>query len=309
MTKEAPKFRPLNGVIYQASEGFEQELLKEIGSAKQLAPLLYLAPASETPVYWAQNIWFNPVEIDITSIKDAAKQLRSLQRNWWHVPSQNHGRAKLITKQLPHISAKPIQFKSLPPESPLGAWTLIESDKIIAATEMLNNFPNGEVNFIEDKKNPPSRAYLKLWEAFTRIRQFPEKGQRTMDLGACPGGWSWVLHDCGANVIAVDKAPLAPNVNRLPRLAFKKESAFGLEPKEFGQVDWLCSDIIAYPPRLLNLIKRWISEGSVRNFIITLKFQGEVDMDIVRQFAEIENSQIIHLFHNKHELTWIKLAD
>lgn len=308
MIKNISEYSKLQGALFQASPGFEKELLTEIGHATEIAPLLYLAPLPEKKVYWAQNIWYNPVEITIDSIKDGAQKLRHLQRNWWHVPSYNIGRAKLIDKALPHVSAKTLKFGEVPPSAPLGAWTLIEKNKIIAATDLLNFYPNGEVNFIEDKKNPPSRAYLKLWEAFTRIGHFPKKGERTMDLGSCPGGWTWVLQQCGAHVISVDKAPLAPNIKRLPNIDFRQESAFGLTPSDFGQIDWLCSDIIAYPPRLLRLIKRWIEEGSVKNFIITLKFQGEVDFDTVAEFAKIEGSFITHLYHNKHELTWIKLS-
>jgi len=38
-----------------------------------------------------------------------------------------------------------------------------------------------------------------------------------------------------------------------------------------------------------------------------LKFQGEVDLNIIKEFEKIEGSQVLHLFHNKHELTWFKV--
>ncbi len=69
---------------------------------------------------------------------------------------------------------------------------------------------------IEDHIGPPSRAYLKLWEALVRFGRWPAPGDRCLDLGASPGGWTWVLAKLGANVTAVDKAPLAPAVAAMP---------------------------------------------------------------------------------------------
>ena len=130
-----------------------------------------------------------------------------------------------------------------------------------------------------------------------------------LDLGACPGGWSWVIASLGAKVISVDKAPLDPRIAALPNITCRKESAFGLDPHSVGKVDWLFSDIICYPQRLLGLVQRWREAGLARNFLCTIKFQGETDFDALRQFLEIPGSRAFHLFHNKHELTWVLLAD
>jgi len=39
-----------------------------------------------------------------------------------------------------------------------------------------------------------------------------------------------------------------------------------------------------------------------------MKFQGETDQETARRFAAIPGSQLRHLHHNKHELTWIKIG-
>ena len=80
-------------------------------------------------------------------------------------------------------------------------------------------------------------------------------------------------------------------------------------PEEVGPVDFLCSDVICYPARLLRLVETWLASGLVRNFICTIKFQAETDHETARAFAAIPGSRVQHLFHNKHELTWIKLED
>jgi 23S rRNA (cytidine2498-2'-O)-methyltransferase len=160
---------------------------------------------------------------------------------------------------------------------------------------------------VEDREGPPNRAYLKLWEALTIAGRRPGPGSLCLDLGSSPGGWSWVLQGLGARVISVDKAPLEPSIAALPGIDFRRMSAFSLDPGTIGPVDWLFSDVICYPARLLRLVETWLASGLARNFICTLKFQGATDMETARRFAAIAGSRLVHLSHNKHELTWIKL--
>jgi 23S rRNA (cytidine2498-2'-O)-methyltransferase len=114
-----------------------------------------------------------------------------------------------------------------------------------------------------------------------------------------------VLARLGATVVAVDKAPLDPKVAAMPGVAWHGESAFALTPESVGAVDWLFSDIACYPARLLRLVETWRSCGLVRNFVCTIKFQGETDHDAAAAFAAIPGAQLLHLHHNKHELTFL----
>jgi 23S rRNA (cytidine2498-2'-O)-methyltransferase len=116
------------------------------------------------------------------------------------------------------------------------------------------------------------------------------------------------LAQLGVRIISVDKAPLAPEIARLSGVEPVAESAFALDPRMVGPVDWLFSDIVCYPARLLALVERWLAAGTCRRFVCTIKFQGETDHAIAARFAAIPGSQLRHLFHNKHELTWIKLG-
>ena len=184
---------------------------------------------------------------------------------------------------------------------------MLDPGTILAAARCSSPFRHGEVEFIENKTAPPNRAYLKLWEALTLLEARPRAGDICLDLGASPGGWTWVLHETGARVIAVDKAPLASSVAVLPRVESRQESAFALDPQEVGPVDWLFSDVICYPQRLLTLVQRWLAAGTARRFVCTIKFQGKTDHAIAREFAAIPGSRLMHLHHNKHELTWVRL--
>lgn len=297
------------GVGYLAPEGFVAELRQELGAAAaQVFGRLVLTDGPTPPAAWAANVWLDPMRIPIASIGDAAKKLRAIQRNWTLYSHASHRRAALISERLPKVSAKPIVFGTGAPTAPLGSWTLIDADTMLASPHCSSPFPNGEVRFVEDRTAPPSRAYLKLWELFTVAGRQPKPDELCVDLGASPGGWTWVLQRLGARVLSVDKAALDDRVAKLPGVEHRRSSAFALDPGTVGPVDWLFSDIVCYPKRLLGLVENWLAAGTVRNFVCTVKFQGATDFDTARQFAAIPGSRLLHLHHNKHELTWLRFA-
>jgi len=291
-----------------AAEGFVAELAHELGPLEFAHERLLLAAGPPHLAAWAQNVWLDPEIIPIASIGDAARRLRAIQRNWAVYAPRHHRRAMLIRDRLPSVSAKPLVFGEKPPEAPLGSWTLLDPNTLLAAPHCTSAFPNGEMRFVEDRTGPPSRAYLKLWEALTLIGQRPGPGDVCLDLGSSPGGWSWALTRMGARVISVDKAPLDPSVARLSGIEYRRESAFALDPISVGCVDWLFSDVVCYPARLLALVERWLEAGTCRRFVCTIKFQGTTDHATAARFAAIPGSTLRHLFHNRHELTWIRLG-
>ena len=297
----------LGATGYLAAEGFIDDLVEELGDVRAVHGRLILADGPPRPAAWAANVWFDPRLIPIGSIGEAARALRAIQRNWALYSFAHHRRAALIEAKLPPVRPKPLVYPAPPPTAPLGSWTLLDPNTVLAAPRCSSPFRHGEVAFAENKTAPPNRAYLKLWELFTRLQLRPAPGELCLDLGASPGGWSWVLHETGARVLAVDKAPLAPAIANLPRISFRRESAFALDPSEVGPVDWLFSDVICYPKRLLSLVRRWLEAGTCRRFVCTIKFQGRTDHATAREFAAIPGSQLMHLHHNKHELTWVRL--
>ncbi len=293
---------------YLAPEEHIGDMLAELGGDAVPHGRLALAPGPVRQTAWVANVWHDPRPIAISSIADGARALRGIQRNWALYASGLHRRASLIGERLPHVSAKPLNFPAALPAAPLGSWTLLDTQTILASAHCSSPFPNGEVRFVEDRSGPPNRAYLKLWEALTIAGRRPGPGSLCLDLGSSPGGWSWALQKLGARVISVDKAPLAPSIAALPGIEFRRTSAFALDPATIGPVDWLFSDVICYPARLLHLVEAWLASGRAGNFVCTLKFQGATDMHTAGRFAAIAGSRLVHLCHNKHELTWIKLA-
>jgi 23S rRNA (cytidine2498-2'-O)-methyltransferase len=303
---------PTESTGYLAPEGFEADLERELLDAGRPIALrlgrLLLAPGPPIACAWAENVWFEPVQLAIRSIGDAAAQLRAIQRNWALYPTGLHRRAALIEERLPKVSAKPLHFPAAPLTSPLGSWTLIDPETVLASARCVSSFPNGAARFVEDRTGPPNRAYLKLWEALTRLGEHPGPGDRCLDLGASPGGWTWVLATLGADVVSVDKAPLAPSIAAMANIRMLNVSAFALAPKDVGAVDWLFSDVICYPERLFRLINGWIEASACRRIVATIKFQGATDVVQERRFKQIPGATVVHLHHNKHELTFFWTA-
>jgi 23S rRNA (cytidine2498-2'-O)-methyltransferase len=294
------------GSAYLAAEDFEAPLAEELTrrgvAISAWHGRLALSPDPPVSAAWALDVWTSPREIEVPTVKAAADALRAMQRNWAAYGAAHHRRMALITERLPPVKARPLVFPESAPGSHLGAWTLLAPDRMLASAAKSSPFVNGECHFVEDHIGPPSRAYLKLWEALVRFGRWPAAGEQCLDLGASPGGWTWVLATLGADVTAVDKAPLAAGVAAMPGVTERLDSAFGMVPEP---VDWLFSDIIAYPDRLLALVRRWIDAGAARYIVCTIKFQGPTDHDAAETFAAIPGGQVVHLFHNKHELTFL----
>ena len=293
------------GSAYLAAEGFEAILAEEFSrrgiTIDAWHGRLALSPDPPANVAWALDVWTDPRRLPAVSIKSAADELRAIQRNWSAYSVDNFRRAALIADRLPPMKFRALAFPQRAPSAHLGAWTLLTPDTILASPTKTSAFANGECRFEEDHIGPPSRAYLKLWEACTVLGWYPAPGEVCLDLGAAPGGWTWALAELGANVTAIDRAPLDPRIAARANVTMRQESAFGLEPEP---VDWLFSDVIAYPARLLGLVTRWIEAGTARRIVCTIKFQGDTDHASAEAFSAIPGARVLHLFHNRHELTF-----
>jgi 23S rRNA (cytidine2498-2'-O)-methyltransferase len=290
---------------YLASEGYEKQLLDELKGVIAVHGRLVLTNQEPQKTFWAQNVWYEPFISTFQSISEGAAILKNIQRNWAFYPLLEHRRAALIKAKLPFISEKPVAFPHKPQENNMGSWVLLDKHTMLASGKCSSPYANGLIAFDECKEGPPSRAYLKLWEGLTLAGKMPGKDTKCLEIGASPGGWTWVLAKLGAQVISVDRSELAPNVAFMEGVHFIKGDAFSMTPSKIGVIDWIFSDVACYPEKLLEWVQLWIVSGMCKNFICTLKFQGENSYGIVNEFAKIPGSRILHLGNNKHELTWI----
>jgi 23S rRNA (cytidine2498-2'-O)-methyltransferase len=167
-------------------------------------------------------------------------------------------------------------------------------------------WPGGDAPVAVDRA-PPSRAYQKLEEAFFWMGDEPRPGARCVDLGASPGGWTATLRKRRAQVVAVDRAPLAPPLARDPGVATVIGNAFTFMPAT--PVDWMVSDVVCEPARSLALAERWVASGLCRNLIVTVKFKGQAGYGVLADAAErltaagARSVRVKQLAHNKNEVT------
>lgn len=290
---------------YMAPKGFVKQVAAELRDVQTVHGRLVIAQGPPQTSCWSQNIWLEPRLLPIRSITDGANALRAIQRNWVMYSFRWHRRSTLIQEKLPYVSARPLRFPEPGPRAALGSWTLLAPDLILASPRCSSAFPHGEVHFVEDKHGPPCRAYLKLWEVFTRIRKMPLPGELCLDAGASPGGWTWALQQLEARVLAVDRTELTPEMMRLPGVMFRRANAFSIRPEQDGPFDWIFCDMACYPEKLFEWVLLWLNSGKCRNFVCTLKFQGTSHYDVIKAFDALPHTAFLHLAHNKHELTWV----
>lgn len=297
-------------VLISASE-FEKDLEREIqlhqGRILERKGRLFIVEGLQKIPVFAQNVWFNPVTIQFDSASQAAAELKKRGSLWSLHSVAHHRRAELIQERLIPLKKKPLGFPVQQKLPPIGAWTLWEPNKLIASSTTRSLFPDGEPQFEDKTDEAPSKAYLKLWEWMTITGKYPKAGEKCIDLGSCPGGWTWVLANLGADVLSVDKAPLSESLNGRKNIRWMKKDAFTLAPEDVGPLDWLFSDIICYPPKLYELVQLWRKSKLVKNFVCTIKFQGETDFATLQKFREIPGSEVLHLSANRHEVTWFLL--
>lgn len=269
----------------------------------------FLVNMTEEPLLWIQWSCCDFEFVIAKSIKQFTSELKKYPHWWSNFTFNFHRRQALIAEGL--IRKAPSQRVNFPldhakfHQHKTGAfWTLVEPDLLLLAKQASTWRYLGEMEFEENKQQPPSRAYLKLWEALLSIPVWPKASDIVLDLGSSPGGWSWVLSHLSHQVISIDKAQLAPQIAKNPHIKFVQESIFAMDPKKWLHAHWVFCDVICYPEKILELIQNWLSNGYKGNMVFTIKFQGDTDFRVIDELKKIPNSRLQHLYHNKHELTW-----
>jgi len=285
---------------------FQSELKEELkflkmNVLKEADTMLWVENDSWEPA-WAQCVWRDVQALEITSIADAQSKLKAISSVWRYYGDLFHRRGELIAEKLNtiletdqyHFTAGVV--KKMPP-----AFTLVEPNLIFYSHHLSRPSLNGAMTFKENK-SPPSRAYLKLWEACTQLGDWPNKTSEVVDLGSSPGSWTWALAKLGASVLSIDRSKLDPLLDTFSNVHFKTGDAFSLPPQK---KDWVFSDVICYPDKLFEHMKGWIDSGHCKKFICSIKFAGTPDYEIIHQFRQLPHSRVLHLTHNKNEVTWI----
>ena len=267
---------------------------------------------------WADDVADEAYVSSARSISEARKLLSQVHRPvqiWRNVPRGRVRRGVLLQAQLrskkwdsPTGWASGERLKTLKSwaEIDRGGFMWLDAETILWSERQREIAPEGHWDFVEDRQNPPSRAYLKLWEWSWRCQVRPQVGERVLDLGASPGGWTWVLVEEGCRVVTLDKSPLDELDAKLRSRveSSHRGDAFDHESWPTGPWDWVTCDVIAAPERSLQLIEA-LRERDQR-FVVTVKFRGMPTsqvLDLLARQLDDPRVKAQRLWHNKHEIT------
>lgn len=294
-------------------KGYEQELqteLNRLGLKFFLGfnKIFFVHKLVNKPV-WAQDWWQSVQMIEFESPNHATKILKEQKHMgcYYNMYPNEFPLARKIRKNLREFRMKRLDYEfNKKFDFKYFCWSLLSSHHLLIAEKPSSQFPLGWHEFNEDKTFPPNRAYLKLWEIFALHNIQLDKNSSVIDFGASPGGWTYVLSQHCKKVYALDKAPLDFKVAKIKNIEFKQGDAFKEKPSNYDNCQWFFSDIICTPERLYELVENWINNSSIQNYVCTIKFKGECQFDMIDHFLKISHSKVVHLYHNKHEVTWIR---
>jgi 23S rRNA (cytidine2498-2'-O)-methyltransferase len=161
----------------------------------------------------------------------------------------------------------------------------------------------------------PSRSALKLDEALLTLLDADERarllhpGMRAADLGAAPGGWTWVLTRHGLHVTAVDNGPLREHVLATGQVEHLRADGFHWQPPR--PLDWMVCDMVEQPRRVADRMATWLREGWCRQAIFNLKLPmkkrwQETALCLERFTAQADvplRVRARQLYHDREEIT------
>ncbi|MHA7845587.1 23S rRNA (cytidine(2498)-2'-O)-methyltransferase RlmM [Serratia sp. D1N4] len=165
----------------------------------------------------------------------------------------------------------------------------------------------------------PSRSTLKLEEAFHVFIPADEweerlgSGMHAVDLGACPGGWTYQLVKRSMMVHAVDNGTMAQSLMDTGQVTHHRADGFKFEPTS-SKIYWLVCDMVEQPARVTGLMIHWLINGWCREAIFNLKLPMKKRYEEVSQnlqsireaLAAADISAEIHakqLYHDREEVT------
>lgn len=165
----------------------------------------------------------------------------------------------------------------------------------------------------------PSRSTLKLEDALVNMlssqqqTQVLRNGGRAVDLGACPGGWTYQLVKRGMYVEAIDNGLIADSLMATGLVEHHAADGFAYKP-QFGRVDLLVCDMIEQPDRVAKLMGDWLVKHWATHAIFNLKLPMKRRYETVTQAISLLVSRldalndafavkVRHLYHDRDEVT------
>lgn len=268
--------------------------LKDLDASDRIAPML---AALQGGPRFGELVMEHPDS-------DAGKPLAGLARSLGNALRPALRKADLLTQQdsrrLPRLHV-----------------CLLDGDHVLLASSRPGDsapWPLG-VPRLKMHKDAPSRSALKLEEALLVLLSEDERarlmkeGMVAADLGAAPGGWSWVLTRHLLRVSAIDNGPLRQSVLDTGRVQHLRADGFSWQPPH--PLDWMICDMVEQPRRVAERMATWLREGWCRHTLFNLKLPMKKRWQETRLCLELFEQQAQkpltirarQLFHDREEIT------
>lgn len=162
----------------------------------------------------------------------------------------------------------------------------------------------------------PSRSTLKLEEAILHFlpesiqEEWLREGRTGVDLGACPGGWTYQLVKRGLQVVAIDNGAMDDKLMATGQVEHLRVDGFKFRPER--PVNWLVCDMVEKPARIAELMAQWIADGDAQHAIFNLKLPMKKRFEEVELCYEIIDRTLGNkpyyleskqLYHDREEIT------
>ncbi len=315
--------------LWTSRADFERDLAEELPGGRVLAPALVigdaLKPGSELPVFGRQGF---PIAAEVApTVEAVVAVLRPLlpaaPAAWslhvW-VPDSDGGNplsaqatelAEGVTKALGSAGERSVRAHELyDPAEPIVQVCLAESGRAYVGAQPLSStvslWAGGRAR-MKIPSGAPSRATSKLAEAIAWIGYGPESGDVCVDLGAAPGGWTWLLLRRKTRVIAVDRANLQPDIARDRKVLHLRDNAFTYRPEE--AVDWLFCDMVWKPAEVGKLLAMWGEKHWARYLVSNIKLPMKRRLSMVNDVKRLlaaggwREIRARQLYHDRDEVT------
>jgi 23S rRNA C2498 (ribose-2'-O)-methylase RlmM len=270
---------------------------------------------------------------DLKPISDATwhtvmDKLQAAQHRWtlhaWAIPNDQQARVDGVANTLLRLARKlgpRLDDLFRPPhraekmDDALVLQLCLTSEGLWHSTAPMSDLscrqPGGAVR-MKDDPLAPSRSYLKMEEAFHRLGEWPVPGQRVVDLGAAPGGWTLAFAKRGCHVIAVDNGPLKLPAPGPGWGTIEHRMTDGLTymlPPDSPPVDWLVADMLVPPARATDMLRAWLQRPAMRRWVINIKLPQGSPLTALRPLQQLLaqhgefRSSMRHLYHDREEIT------
>lgn len=269
-----------------------------------------------------------PVDDRITPLLDSIQKLNiSFSDVWLETPDTNEG--KQLSSFLKKFSSpllRSIENKQL--LSKAGDWRLhlffLSSSAVYLGVSNIHNSSDLIMGIprLRMPRSAPSRSTLKLDEALNFMlneqeqKKYLKNGMTAVDLGACPGGWTWQLVNRGMRVTAIDNGPMNEELMETGMVEHLRVDGFKYRPEK--TVDWLVCDMVERPLHISRLIAQWLTDGLCRHAVFNLKLPMKKRYDVIRQCRQLIEQELAllehpctlkmkQLYHDREEITCIIL--